>query len=162
MIRYMEKSDKETVMDVLSSTGMFIHEEIKVAEELIDVYLDQPNQKDYVSIVIENKFKQVVGYLCYGPTPLTYGTFDLYWMVVKPQEQNRGYGKKLVKWLENKIKEESGRLIIIETSSQPKYEPTRQFYLKLGYSEVARIADFYKQGDDRMIYVKYFVRKESN
>lgn len=162
MIRSMKKSDRESVMEILSNTNMFTQEEINIAEELVDIYLKQPEQKDYKIIVIENDQKQVVGYLCYGPTPLTIGTFDLYWMAIKPLEQNQGFGKKLVRWLEENIKGENGRLIIIETSSQSKYEPTRQFYLRLGYNETARIADFYKQGDDRVIYVKYFDRKESN
>lgn len=152
----MEKSDRETVLDIIYKTEMFTSEEIKVAEELIDVYLNDSQQKDYNIIVIEDEKRQVVGYLCYGPSPLTQGTYDLYWMAVCPIEQGHGYGKQLVKWLEEKVKEANGRLIIIETSSQPKYEPTRQFYLRLAYEEVARIADFYKTGDDRIIYVKYF------
>jgi hypothetical protein len=44
---------------------------------------------------------------------------------------------------------------MVETSSQPKYERTRSFYLRLGYREVSRIPDFYKPGDDRISYVKY-------
>ncbi len=156
MIRLMKKADRETVLNLIQETDMFTKEEIGVAEELIDIYLDRPEQKDYTIIVTENDDHRVVGYLCFGPTPLTYGTYDLYWMAVSPQEQGRGYGKQMVHWLENRVKEEKGRLIIIETSSQPKYEPTRQFYLRLDYQEVARIAGFYKPGDDRVIYAKYF------
>lgn len=156
MIRFMKKNDRQTVLALIDATDMFTPEEIVIAEELIDAFLDQPDQKDYTVIVIENENNRVVGYLCYGPTPLTYGTYDLYWMAVSPQEQGRGYGKQLVHWLEEKVKEANGRLIVIETSSQPKYEPTRQFYLRLAYKEVARIADFYKPGDDRVIYVKHF------
>jgi GNAT superfamily N-acetyltransferase len=156
LIRFMKKNDRQTVLALIDATDMFTPEEIVIAEELIDAFLDQPDQKDYTVIVIENENNRVVGYLCYGPTPLTYGTYDLYWMAVSPQEQGRGYGKQLVHWLEEKVKEANGRLIVIETSSQPKYEPTRQFYLRLAYKEVARIADFYKPGDDRVIYVKHF------
>jgi hypothetical protein len=47
-------------------------------------------------------------------------------------------------------------MVLIETSSQPRYEPTRQFYLRLDYREVARVPDFYKPGDDRIIYAKSF------
>jgi hypothetical protein len=46
-------------------------------------------------------------------------------------------------------------VILIETSSQPKYEKTRLFYTRLDYKEVARIPDFYRKGDDRITYVKY-------
>jgi GNAT superfamily N-acetyltransferase len=155
MIRSMESGDKGPVLNLIEATNMFTPDEVVVAEEIIDAYLNQPHQKDYDIVVIENAEKQVTGYLSYGPTALTDGTYDLYWMAVSPGHQGKGYGKKLVEWLERKVKEGHGRMIIIETSSQPKYHPTRQFYLRLGYKEVARIPDFYKAGDDRVIYTKY-------
>jgi len=61
-----------------------------------------------------------------------------------------------VGWLEDLVRRERGRLILIETASQATYESTRQFYLRQDYREAARIADYYKPGDDRIIYAKYF------
>jgi ribosomal protein S18 acetylase RimI-like enzyme len=48
------------------------------------------------------------------------------------------------------------RLLIIETSSLPRYEAARQLYCRHHYREVARIPDFYADGDDRVIYAKRF------
>jgi ribosomal protein S18 acetylase RimI-like enzyme len=154
-VRPMLAADKPPVMVLLQRTGFFNEEEIGVAEELIDIYLQDEKQDDYQVVVIENELQEPVGYLCYGPTPLTTGTFDLYWIAISPDYQGRGLGKQLVKWLENKLEEKHGRLILIETSSQEKYQATRQFYLNMHYQECVRIADFYKPGDDRIIYVKY-------
>ena len=150
MIRPMRQADKPTVMALIRATEMFSPAEIDVAEELIDRYLTVPGQKDYQVIVVEDKAKIVVGYLCYGPTDLTEGTYDLYWMAVDPDAQGQGYGKALLEWLEWEVKQEKGRMIIIETSSVAKYKPTRRFYLAMGCREVARIPDFYKPGDDRV------------
>ena len=80
-------------------------------------------------------------------------------MAVAPESQGKGYGKALLKYLEDQVEAEHGRMIIIETSSQEKYESTRQFYLRSGCHEAARIPDFYKTGDDRVIYVKRFDKK---
>lgn len=154
MIRFMKKEDKKKVMDIIHSTGMFTDAEIVVAEELIDRFLDVPEQKDYQVVVIEDGRHNVVGYLCYGPTDLTEGVYDIYWTAVSPECQGEGFGRAMFDWLENKIGAENGRMIIIETSSQPKYQPTRQFYLNSDCREVARIPDFYKPGDDRVIYIK--------
>jgi len=77
-------------------------------------------------------------------------------MAVAPSEQGKGRGKALVRWLEDEVRCRDGRLIVIETSSQPKYNGTRQFYIDLDYKEVARVPDFYRAGDDRVIYAKYF------
>jgi ribosomal protein S18 acetylase RimI-like enzyme len=156
MIRPMQPADKQPVLTLIRATGMFTPAEVDVAEELIDIYLGVPEQPDYRVVIIENHRKDVAGYLTWGPTPLADDVYDLYWMAVAPSEQRKGLGKALVLWLEAEVRKLKGRMIIIETSSQPRYESTRQFYINLGYQEVARIPDYYREGDDRVIYAKSF------
>lgn len=156
MIRAMEARDKAPVLGLVRATGFFTDAEVAVAEELIDVTLDRPDQKDYNVVVIEDGAKGVVGYMTWGPTPLAEDAYDIYWMAVAPSEQGKGRGRELVAWLEDEVRRRDGRVVIIETSSQPKYQGTRRFYLDLGYKEVARVPDFYRAGDDRVIYAKYF------
>jgi GNAT superfamily N-acetyltransferase len=155
MVRPLTREDRGTVLDIIQTTAMFTSEEVELARELIDIYLDQPEQKDYLIVVVEAGDGRVVGYLAYGPTPITDGTYDLYWMAVRSGEQGRGYGRELVAWLEETLRKVGGRMILIETSSQAKYEKTRRFYLGLGYLEVSRIPDFYRKGDDLITYAKY-------
>lgn len=156
MIRPMQARDKTPVLGLIRATGFFTADEVGVAEELMDVYLDRPDQKDYGVVVVEGDDGAPAGYMTWGPTPLAEDAYDLYWMAVAPSEQGKGRGKELVRWLEAEVGRRRGRVIIIETSSQPKYHGTRQFYIDLGYKEVARIPDFYRAGDDRVIYAKYF------
>jgi GNAT superfamily N-acetyltransferase len=153
----MTREDRPTVLEIIQATEMFTPDEVAVARELIDIYLDQPQQQDYRFAVCESEGARVVGYISYGPTPLTEGTYDLYWMAVAAREQGRGYGRELLGWLEATVKAAGGRLVLIETSSQPKYEKTRRFYAGLSYKEVSRIPDFYRKGDDRITYVKSLV-----
>ena len=155
MIRPMSAPDKPAVMEIIRTTDMFTPAEVVVAEELIDAYLDTSEPEDYEVVVAEDDGGGVAGYMTWGPTALAENVYDLYWMAVSPREQGRGRGKELVAWLEDRVRTLGGRMIIIETAGQPKYHPTRQFYLRLGYTEVARIPDFYKPGDDRIIYTKY-------
>lgn len=156
MIRPMLARDKAPVLGLIRATGFFTADEIGVAEELMDIYLDRPDQKDYGVVVVENDQGAPAGYMTWGPTPLAEDAYDLYWMAVAPSDQGKGRGKELVRWLEAEVGRRNGRVIIIETSSQPKYHGTRQFYIDLGYKEVARVPDFYRAGDDRVIYAKYF------
>ena len=153
-IRKMIAQDRDVIFDIISKTDMFTQAEIDVAMELIDIFLTKKEQQDYHIYVAENKGKEVVGYVCYGPTPATEGTFDLYWIAVSPTMQGKGIGKELLSFTENYVLRQKGRLIIIETSSQPKYQPTLQFYIKNKYVIEARIKDFYRRGDDRLIFVK--------
>jgi ribosomal protein S18 acetylase RimI-like enzyme len=153
-IRQMIKKDRKTILDMIVETEMFTTAEVDVAMELVDIYLNNKNQKDYNIIVAEEE-NEVLGYACYGPTPATEGTFDLYWIVVNPAHQNMGIGKKLLHYVEKKVFEAGGRLLVIETSSQQKYIPTQKFYINNDYKISAQIKDFYKPGDDRIIFTKY-------
>jgi ribosomal protein S18 acetylase RimI-like enzyme len=154
-IRPFTLEDQSPILEILYRTRMFTPLEIEVARELIDAWLYHPEQKDYILYTAEGEGK-ATGYVCYGPTPATEGTFDLYWIAVDPLYQRSGIGKELLLFTEKRIQECNGRLIIIETSSQEKYAPTRSFYERNGYTLEARIKDFYRVGDDRLIYVKRF------
>jgi ribosomal protein S18 acetylase RimI-like enzyme len=154
-IRPMQTADRSQIQKILNDTGFFSNAEIEVAMELVDIYLNKPDQKDYILYVTEGSGSQISGYICFGPTPVAEGTYDLYWIAVDPQSQNQGVGKKLLEFFEQEVTRRQGRLIIIETSSQEKYKATQAFYLHNNYHLAAQIKDFYKPGDDRLIFTKY-------
>ena len=155
MIRKLESGDKEQIRRILTDTRHFNDEEIKVAIELIDVYLNNANQTDYIIYVFENDGKQTAGYICYGRRPLTDWTYDLYWIAVDPNIHGKGLGSGLVKHMEEDLKKNGGKIILIETSGKPEYENERKFYIKNGYEVQTIIKDFYRSGDDLFIYRKY-------
>jgi GNAT superfamily N-acetyltransferase len=126
---------------------------VAVAEELVDSYLDDPSGSGYHILVAEAD-STVAGYICYGSTPLTETTWDVYWMAVAQEKQGHGIGSALLKSAEKEIMKAQGRLVIIETSSTPLYEKTRRFHLGEGYEIVCRMPDFYAPGDDKLIMHK--------
>jgi ribosomal protein S18 acetylase RimI-like enzyme len=85
---------------------------------------------------------------------MTRGAFDLYWIVIDPIVQGQQIGSSLIDFLEREVKEVGGRLVFADTSSIPSYEKAQKFYLKKGFQEVARIADYYWEGNDRITYCK--------
>jgi ribosomal protein S18 acetylase RimI-like enzyme len=159
VIRPLRREDRASVERILRQAKVFLEMEVQCALELIDVYLNNAEQKDYLLACAVDDADQPVGYVCYGPTPLTAGTFDLYWIAVDPNWHGRGAGSLLVEYVEQQVCQmttsaEGARLLIIETSSLPRYEAARRLYLRHQYREVARIPDFYAEGDDRVIYAK--------
>lgn len=159
-IRMMVPQDRQFIYNILQETNMFTLSEINVALELIDTYLFNKQQKDYIIYVAEDSSNEVVGYICFGATPATVGTFDIYWIAVSPSVQGKGFGKQLLFYAENQVIEHKGRLIIIETSSKEDYFPTRKFYLNNNYEIVAQIKDFYRPKDDRVIFAKYISKQK--
>ena len=152
-IRPMIRRDRPFVIELLKATPEFKPAEVVVAEEVIDSYLFDPVESGYY-IAVSEKGPGIVGYICYGPTPLTEGTWDIYWLAVAPSQQRSGIGSALMHYAEEKIRKARGRLAIIETSGTPEYEKTRRFHTSQGYEMVARIPDFYLPGDDKIIYLK--------
>lgn len=155
MIRNLINTDREKIYNILVDTKNFYEDEIKIAMELIDVYIDNEEQKDYEIFVDENDENVLNGYVCIGPRPLTVGTYDLYWIAVNPNVQSRGIGSKLISHIENYLKEKAVRLILIETSGKLSYEKERKFYEKNLYDKFVEIKDFYNVGDSLVIYGKY-------
>jgi len=153
-IRPLVEKDRARLLSMLIKTRSFTSAEIDVAMELIDIVLKDPIQKDYQIDCVVDDQDQVIGYICYGPTPMTQGTFDLYWIAVDPDFQEQGVGSKLISFLEELVKAEGGRLILADASTIPHFEKTLKFYLKNGFQEVGRVPDYYRPGNDRITFCR--------
>jgi ribosomal protein S18 acetylase RimI-like enzyme len=147
------------VLSFLAETGFFRPDEIDIAREVLDAALAEGPQGHYQSFVACTG-GETVGWICYGPTPCTLGTFDIYWIGVASAWQGHGIGRALTAFAEHAIAQRGGRLLVIETSSRETYRPTRCFYEALGYHEAGRIAEFYGPGDHRVILTKSLHQKE--
>jgi len=153
-IRPLRREDKEPIERLLRATDVFSEEEIEVAIELVGIYLDDPDQKDYELFSSIDDSEAVTGYVCVGPTPATQGTYDLYWIAVDPSVHGKGVGSQLLHFVEEHLRSKGGRMLIAETSSTPKYDKTREFYQRKGFVQQARIKEYYKPGDDLIIFGK--------
>jgi GNAT superfamily N-acetyltransferase len=153
-IRPLDPKDRIPVLSILKRTGAFTAQEIDVALELIDIALKDPRQRDYQIYCMMDDRDQPIGYVCYGPAPMTRGTFDLYWIAVDPGFQKQGVGAGLMGFMEERVRDDGGRLILADTSSIPAYEGTHRFYRRTGFEEVARVRDYYDRGNDRITFCK--------
>lgn len=151
-IRPLEGKDREQLASLIRRIETFSPEEVECAIELVDLAL-QPNNRDY-KILVADRDGKLVGYACYGPTPMTEGTFDLYWIASDPEVRGQGIGASLISGMEGDLRRLEARLIRVETSATEAYGPTRGFYASMKYTEEARIRDFYKVGDDLIMLTK--------
>ncbi len=138
---------RSRIEELVRATGVFSAAEVAVALEVFDAASDY----EFVGAFEGDR---LVGYACFGITPSTDRTYDLYWIAVHPDAQRGGVGGALMDEVERRLAGRKARLLVIETSSRDDYAPTRRFYHKRGYSEVARIRDFFAPGDDRVVLTK--------
>jgi ribosomal protein S18 acetylase RimI-like enzyme len=151
-IRPAAQKDRAAIKGILIRTRAFRPAEIKCALEVFDAGTQTRDSGYNVFVFIGDNAP--LGYVCYGPTPLTEGTFDIYWIAVDPRFQHQGIGWRLLMWAEEAIAAAGGRLIILQTSSQSAYEAPRRLYRRSGYILEGTIANYYSPGDDMLIYTK--------
>lgn len=143
------------MLAILASTRVFDANEMVVAEEVLDAYLQEGEDSGFFCYVLVHE-ERIQGYVCFGPTPLTYGTWDIYWMAVHASAHRLGVGKQLLAFAEREIQEKRGRLCLIETSSRADYEPARRFYSSMGYQVECIVDGFYSPGDSKVLFAKRF------
>jgi ribosomal protein S18 acetylase RimI-like enzyme len=157
-IRPAERKDRDRIHEVLIATGRFNADEVRIAIDLVDQAFAHPERGEYLIHVLEDPDsgprRMIQGYVCFGATPLADGVFDLYWIAVDPKQQGNGFGQVLLKFVENEVRRQRGRMLLIETSSKESYAPTIRFYQRSGYDEISRIKDFYRIEDDKVVFCK--------
>jgi len=153
-LRGLRPEDRPEIARILGSTPAFRPEEVAIALELVDETLDPNPSTDYEWIIAELK-ENVVGFACFGPVPLTEGTFDLYWIAVAPGASRLGIASRLDAAVTANVRTRPrARWLLAETSSTPDYGPARAFYGRRGYRLVGELPDYYRPGDDRLTFGK--------
>jgi ribosomal protein S18 acetylase RimI-like enzyme len=160
---------RDRVGGILRASELFREEEVEVALELFDSALDTasgahdaiapntitpPVSSDYSFLGAFTPEDELTGFACYGPTPATDRTWDLYWIAVDPARQRTGSGTILLNEVERRLESLNARLVVVETSSRSDYAAARGFYLRHGYVEAARAREFYAPADDRITFTK--------
>ncbi|MDX2121260.1 MAG: GNAT family N-acetyltransferase [Gemmatimonadota bacterium] len=173
-LRDLTSADAGRILDITRATGVFREEELVIADEVfhdavaptgpsgglaagshpVDPGPARGAQegRPYYALGAEVD-GELVGWICWGKTPCTEGTWDLYWLAVDPAAYRGGVASALVTEMERRLAGVA-RLISVDTSGRPDYGPTRAFYLARGYRDVARVPDFYAPGDDQVIFTK--------
>jgi ribosomal protein S18 acetylase RimI-like enzyme len=166
----LQRGHRNRLREILDATEVFRAEEVGVALELFDeTFAAGPARAPYdpgdgvANYEFVGSFardgrgsEQLVGYVCYGATPGTDRTYDLYWIAMHPDFQGSGGGTLLLEEVERRLRQREARLLVVETSSRDEYAATRRFYEARGFIESARVTDFYAPGDHRVILTKRF------
>lgn len=150
-LRPVGRAHRARLEQLTRGTGLFREGEVATAVELLDESLAGDEDYQFLGAFDGD---ELIGYACWGQTPGTERTSDLYWIVVDRDRQGRGIGSELLTEVEHRLTADGRRLVVVETSSRRDYEPTRAFYKARGYTRVATVPAYYAPGDDLVIYTK--------
>ena len=149
IVRSPVAGDRPLVLEVLTRCGAFNDDEIRVAIEMFEGGL----AGDYSLLGIESA-GALCAYACFGKAGLTLRSWYLYWFCVHPAVQGTGVGQTLQRTVEDRVRQMGGDRLVLETSGRTDYARSRRFYERAGFMVHGRIPDFYKPGDDCIIYCK--------
>ena len=156
--RPLQAGDRPLLAALLDSLTAFTADERLVALELVDARLDHPGSDDYRFILAfadaPGGTPRLAGYLCYGRTPMTQSTYDLYWIATSPDFARSGVARDLVTSMEGEIARDGGGTIRVETGSREGHGAAVHFYDATSFARTATIPDFYAPGDDLIIFTK--------
>ncbi|MBN1828084.1 MAG: GNAT family N-acetyltransferase [Deltaproteobacteria bacterium] len=155
MIKKLVESDRPALVNLIKGQAVFRKEERIVAVEVLDEALKKGDESGYFFYCAFTERLSLAGYICFGPIPMTDNRYDLYWLAVDRRFTRMGYATELMSAAEKAIRSRGGKSIYIETSSLEAYHPARELYKRFGYHITARIKDFYRFGDDKIIYAKH-------
>ena len=145
--------DLPAILEATRSVGVFNEEEVRTVDELFQGYLKDPAVSGYNFLSCKDG-EALLGFACWGPTALSQGATDLYWICTAQQAQGRGVAAALFDAVEDAVRARGRWLIVIWTSSREAYAPARRFYLRMGCTLQTQITDFYARGEDLCVYVK--------
>lgn len=155
-LRDLTSADQTRILEITAATGVFREEELRIAAEVFGDAVEAaaaPTPDLPYYLLGAELDGHLAGWICWGATPCTEGTWDLYWLAVDPATQGHGIGSALVEEMESRLRGKA-RLIAVDTSGRADYTPTRRFYEARGYKAVAVVPGFYAPGDDQVIFTK--------
>jgi GNAT superfamily N-acetyltransferase len=147
-------AERTAILAVAERTGVFTPEEVTTVAELFDGYLSGPEKSGYNFLSARALGGDVLGFACWGPTSLSRGAADLYWIATDPGAQGKGVAAALFRAVEAAVRAAGRWLVVIWTSSRPEYGPARAFYQRVGAELAMQLADFYDRGDDLCVFVR--------
>ncbi len=158
MIRPATSDDITALIAIADASGLFQPDQLEEVGAMLADYFggnssgDRDSEHFWITDDAGNAGPVGVAYC--APEPMTEGTWNLQMIAVHPDHQGQGRGTTILRYVEQTLTQRGGRILLVETSGADSFERVRAFYRKAGYDEEARIREFYKAGEDKIVYRK--------
>ncbi len=148
IIRRTIASDLTAIAAIAEETGLFPADALG---GMIAGFLDGSAPDIWLTAECDG---EALGFGFCEPERFTNGTWNLLAIATSPAQQSRGIGAALLRHLEDLLRREGQRILIVETIGTQEYARTQRFYLANGYVEEARIRGFWDVGADKLTFWK--------
>jgi len=165
-IRAATLDDLATIKRIAVDAQMFSTDEVDVFDDMLAGALDG-SLEDHHWLVAgarapgagagAGESVAVRGAAYFAPEPFADRVWNLYFLAVDPGTHGTGVGTGLIDHVEAALVrrgESEARVLLVETSSTQQYQRTRAFYAARGFTDEARVREYYGPGDDKVVFWK--------
>jgi len=156
-VRPAVPSDTPTLVSLGFASNLFTSDEAEalLGDSLRSLFaMPATNPVDKIARVVDGADGLPVGWSFLSADTAAEGVWELLWIGVALCVQGSGVGAALLADAEVQSRAAGARILIISTASTASTARARAFYVRNGYQESGRIANFYAEGDDKVIFVK--------
>jgi len=152
MIRFSKRDDIPSLISLSEASGLFPPDHLGILRDMLTEFFDAGDELERFWLTDDEG--DAVGVVFCEPELMTNGTWNLRLIAVAPELQGQGRGTTLLSQTERILSQRGARILIVDTSGTDDFALVREFYRKCGYTEEARIRDFFDSGDDKITFRK--------
>lgn len=145
--RLAQKSDLPSIGKVAEGAGLF-------PASIIDDMGAPAFDGGHDFWVVAESDGNVVGFTFVEPERLTDRAWNMRALAVSEKRRREGIAHRLVEATERHLDNDTGRLMVVDTTNLADQDAARAFYKAIGYTEVGRIPDFFEEGTDKVTFIK--------
>ena len=150
----MTSKDTATTLEAAEACGLFTPEELQTLRIQLEKTLSGTTERDEFWLADFDDHGRALGVAYCVAEMMTDRVWNLLFLGVRRDELRKGVGSALLQQVEQRLRESSQRMLIIETTGGEEFESARSLYRKHGYREQATLADFYAEGAHKIVLTK--------
>jgi ribosomal-protein-alanine N-acetyltransferase len=112
----------------------------------LPTFWSELTQRNRYYLALVDEKKEIMGF---GGIAFNGADADIQTMVIKPEFQKKGYGKKLLDALLEKVYENKSKRVFLEVVAENK--PAISLYLSRKFEQIAQRSNYYPDGSDALI-----------
>lgn len=152
MSRTITEADIPSITRIATASGLFTDDQLALVHDMVTSVLANPGPDAPFWLVPDGGEIEAMAYV--EPERMTDGTWNIQLIAVAPESQRSGIGRRLLTDVEKHLMDRGARIVLVETSGTEDFNYVRAFYANNGFTEEARIREFYAAGVDKITYRK--------
>lgn len=148
--------DQPQLLALAVATGLFTPQSATaVLQPVLDAFHDAPEGPGHRILASRaSDASRVTGWTYFARDQYAEDVWNVWWFGVHPHDHGTGVASALLHEIEQVLRQQGARVVVIETSDADALARARRFYTRSGYRQCGTVPDFYENGEGKVIFAK--------